>query len=159
MTPRKPRASPITQRQISAVNNFHSLGMRGEPVEVKAARAKSRDLEHGEQVVVINWWSYACGTYDLPEIALFAIPNGGKRGMITGARLKAEGVRAGVSDLFLAVARGVWHGAFCELKAEKGRLSESQESFMVDMAVLGYRTEVCYGADESIEFIKQYLRG
>lgn len=36
---------------------------------------------------------------------LFAIPDGGRRDAVTGAHLKAEGVRAGVPDMFLAVPR------------------------------------------------------
>src|SRR5688572_6150019 len=51
--------------------------------------------EHQEQCAVIQWWGHAHHSYQLPVFALFAIPNGGARDVITGARLKAEGVRRG----------------------------------------------------------------
>lgn len=49
--------------------------------------------EHDQQVAVVEW-------YDLNGIPVFAIPNGGIRHKRTAAMLKAEGVKAGVPDLF-----------------------------------------------------------
>ena len=46
---------------------------------------------------------------------LFAIPDGGRRDAVTGAHLKAEGVRAGGPDMFLAVPRQNAPGLFPEL--------------------------------------------
>ena len=73
--------------------------------------------EHQEQSAVISWWALAHRQYGLPEFALFAIPNGGARDVITGARLKAEGVRRGVVDLMLAKPNGTFSGLFIEMKA------------------------------------------
>ena len=39
------------------------------------------------------------------HFVMYHIPNGGRRNKITGARLKAEGVVAGVPDVFLASPR------------------------------------------------------
>ena len=61
--------------------------------------------EHEEQVKVFTWarWAEAAR----PELALlFAVPNGGRRDKVTAGRLKAEGVKAGVLDIWLPVARG-----------------------------------------------------
>jgi hypothetical protein len=52
--------------------------------------------EHLEQVRLVSWFRK---TY--PEHRIFAIPNGGGRSMGQGAILKAEGVSAGVPDLFV----------------------------------------------------------
>ena len=50
--------------------------------------------EHREQAALFEWARYAGGRY--PELALlFAVPNGGRRDAVTGARLKSEGVKAG----------------------------------------------------------------
>ena len=56
--------------------------------------------EHRIQAGLFKWFKLASARH--PELALlFAIPNGGARDPITGAMLKAEGVKRGVPDLFL----------------------------------------------------------
>ena len=71
--------------------------------------ARARNSEHAEQVALFKWAEFAAARW--PELTLMhAIPNGGHRNKITAARLKAEGVRAGVPDICLPVARGGWHG-------------------------------------------------
>lgn len=57
----------------------------------------------------------------------FAIPNGGARNVITGAKLKAEGVVAGAPDLCIVLSDG--QIVFVELKAKAGRLSPAQVDF------------------------------
>lgn len=60
------------------------------------------------------------------DVLWFHVPNGEKRDVITGAKLKRMGVVAGVSDL-IVVRRGL--SLFVEIKAEGGRQSESQRAF------------------------------
>jgi hypothetical protein len=118
--------------------------------------------EHAEQVAVINWCFAMMRTY--PELDLiFAIPNGamlggGKVGAIRANALKAEGLRPGVCDLFLPVARGKWHGFFIEMKTQIGKLSDNQKEFIAGVEKQGYYTAVCYGADEAIEQLIFYLQ-
>src|SRR5574343_479576 len=57
----------------------------------------------------------------IPELKwLHHIPNGGSRGndvrsqQIRGAQLKAQGVKSGVSDVFLPVKRGQFSGLYIE---------------------------------------------
>jgi hypothetical protein len=52
--------------------------------------------EHFEQCELVMWFRQ---TYF--GVRVFAIPNGGQRSISTAARLKAEGVCAGVPDLFI----------------------------------------------------------
>ena len=88
------------------------------------------NVEHLEQVHVIHWWDTIAKANGIPECLLFAIPNGGYRTKRTGAMLKAEGMRAGVPDLFLAVPRGGFGGLFIEMKRPVGgRLSPAQKEF------------------------------
>lgn len=55
------------------------------------------------------------------------IPNGGYRKPSEAARFRALGVRAGVPDIFLPVARGGYHGLWIELKRRRGgRVSGEQ---------------------------------
>ena len=114
--------------------------------------------EHAAQVAVMKWAALACGS--MPELRLlFAIPNGGARNVITGARLKAEGVRAGVPDLFLPVARHDCHGLFIEMKSSKGVTTRLQDAWLYALDAEGYRVEVCRSAQAAIDTITEYLKG
>lgn len=84
------------------------------------------------------------------------IPNEGKRSLQTAATLKAMGMRSGVSDLFIALPKGGYHGAWIELKTRKGRISDAQEQFFADMQRAGYYTALCRGFDEAIATISHY---
>lgn len=117
-----------------------------------------KTLEHTEQVNLMKWWSLSCHKYGLDERLLFAIPNGGERNVIVAARLKAEGVRAGVPDLFLACAHSTYHGLFIEMKKPKGgRVSDNQKSFIELLKERGYATAVCRGWSEARSAIESYL--
>ena len=96
-----------------------------------------------------------------PELALlYAIPNGGKRSIKTARMLKATGVKAGVPDMCLPVPRYPYHGLYIELKRRKGgRVSEKQSEWLQDLRKEGYKTCVCYGSDETIQVIEDYLKG
>ena len=95
-----------------------------------------------------------------PELGLlYAIPNGGKRAIKTAIALKAQGVKSGVPDMCLPVARGGYHGLYIELKRQKGGVvSETQKSWITALAEQGYKAVVCRGADEAIGTIKEYLQ-
>jgi hypothetical protein len=121
-----------------------------------------RSIEHHIAVAVMNWWAYACKRYKLDEKLLHAIPNGGQRNIIVASKLKAEGVRAGVSDYFLAVPRRAFHGLYLELKAgggafRRGALSKEQAYFGALVVGQGYEFKVAYGTEEAIEAVENYL--
>lgn len=88
-----------------------------------------------------------------PEYAacLFAIPNGGARGLLEAKRLKAEGVMAGVADLFLMVGGVSTHGLFIEMKTTIGNQSPAQKDFM-DTAMFQ-----CYADGADTDFAVQPL--
>jgi hypothetical protein len=121
-----------------------------------------KKTEHSEQVTVIDWCFDMLRIY--PELDLiFAIPNGamlggGRVGAIRANSLKAEGMRPGVCDLFLPVARGKWHGMFIEMKTEIGKLSDNQKEFIASVEQQDYYAVVCFGADEAIEQLTFYLQ-
>ncbi len=64
----------------------------------KNIRKKPKDEEHKIQVSMVEWFRMK---YPSMRHNLFAVPNGGRRDAVTGAKLKAEGVLAGVADLIL----------------------------------------------------------
>ena len=114
--------------------------------------------EHEEQVRVFTWARWAEATY--PELALlFAVPNGGRRDKVTAARLKAEGVKAGVLDIWFPVARGRYHGLVIELKTRTGRLTPEQKAWIEALTAQGWKALMCRGAAATVEVIELYLDG
>jgi hypothetical protein len=77
----------------------------------------------------------------------YAIPNGGKRDVITAARLKAEGVVPGTPDMGFVLPFG--QAGFIEFKADNGRQSESQTQVETTITHLGARYEVAHSVDEA----------
>ena len=115
--------------------------------------------EDTEQAHIFAWAAWASGKY--PELDLMHhIPNGGKRSKSEAARFKAQGVKAGVPDIFLPCARGGYHGLYIELKRTKGgKLSAAQKEWIDALRGQGYKVIVCYGFDEAREVIINYLEG
>lgn len=107
-----------------------------------------KHLEHQHQVALIAWAHRmrlppAADVEEGATIAfyLLAIPNGGARSPREGARLKAEGVKPGVSDLLLPLRRGGFAGLWFELKAPGEKPTPKQQDWLRRMARAGYRAE------------------
>lgn len=113
--------------------------------------------EAEEQATLFSW--AAMNSARNPELKLmFHIPNGGARKPSEAARFKAEGVKPGVPDIFLPVARAPFHGLFIELKRQRsGKLSDHQKKWLNDLNREGYLAEVAYGWQEAAELILDYL--
>ena len=71
--------------------------------------------------------------------------------------MKGEGVRAGVTDLCLALPRNGYCGAYIEMKIRPKTPSENQIRFMDTMRAVGYATAICYTLDEFMTFINDYM--
>lgn len=97
---------------------------------------------------------------DLKGIPVFHIPNGGYRNKAEAAHLKAQGVRPGVPDLCVPVARYGYHGLYIEMKAKKnGRVSAYQQRWLALLRENGYCAYVCNGTDAAIRLLDQYMTG
>ena len=127
-------------------------------------RARHRHLEAQHQRALIQWAQIARlpAAPDIEPDAmladyLFAIPNGGKRDAREAALMKAEGVKAGVSDLMLPIARHGAHGLWVEMKAGDGSENSNQRAWRRRMALAGYRAVVCRGWMEAREALTEYL--
>ena len=105
------------------------------------------DLEHQVQKAI-------CQYLDLRGVCYFAIPNGGKRNVITAKKLKAEGVKAGVPDLCI-IKDG--QAFFLEVKRPasttggKGRLSPAQKEMIERIETAGGEVKVVYSVADVIE--------
>lgn len=109
-----------------------------------------------EQEALFRWALLSRGSF--PELdLLFHIPNGGSRHPKEAAHLKRQGVKAGVPDLFLPVARGEYHGLFIELKVGKNKPTDRQEGWIKQLSDEGYAVKVCYGWEAARKTITGYL--
>ena len=121
--------------------------------------------EHAHQSALFCWInSEGCRVWPSLQWA-HAIPNGGDRNPAVAGRLKAEGVKAGVFDIFVPVARGRWHGLYVEMKkpgrereTDKG-ISDAQRRFGLAMHEQGYYTTVNYSWLTARVVICSYMQG
>jgi len=112
--------------------------------------------EHNEQVALFQWAAYSESS--IPQLRyLFAIPNGGHRHKAVAARMKAEGVKAGVPDIFLAYPTGEYCGLFIEMKFGTNKPTEKQNEWLSMLERAGYMTVVCYGFEDAKREILEYL--
>lgn len=113
--------------------------------------------ESAEQIALFAWAAYEAGAHPALRL-LHHIPNGGYRTPSEAARFTREGVRSGIPDICLPVARGVYHGLYIELKRSKGgKLSEAQAQWLENLREQGYYAVRCDGADAAIREILGYL--
>jgi len=104
--------------------------------------------EHEEQVGLVNWFRDR-----FPMVLIFAIPNGEKRSISVARRLKAEGVKAGVPDLFVPE----WD-LWIEMKRrEGGRLSAEQKDVIRYLECIGDTVIVGEGAGDASRQILKFI--
>ncbi len=118
------------------------------------AQAMTRDPEHQLQVACVNWFNFQ---YPMLRGCLVAVPNGGRRDAITGARLKAEGATAGVADLILFQQRGRSGVLLIEMKTKTGRQSAAQRQWQDIVEAQGYRYVICRSLYEFMRNINSYI--
>ena len=113
--------------------------------------------EHDEQVQLITWARLNAWKY--PELKmLLAIPNGGHRHKSVAGKLRAEGVRAGVPDLFLPVPAGDYCGMWVEMKRRKrSTTSPEQKEWIAALLANHYHVIVAKGWEEARDGIEEYL--
>lgn len=112
--------------------------------------------EHAHQVALFMKVSKYLDKYH--ELKwLYAIPNGGERNVAVAGRLKAEGVKSGVSDLCLPVARCGHHGLYIEMKKPGGKESDKQKEFGAFLKEHGYFYCCCYHWEEAWKTISWYM--
>jgi len=143
--------------------------LRDEPLAKR--RKPPREPEHRAQVGLVKWAALTriphfrgspasdVEVSDTVADHLLAIPNGGARSPRTAGRLKAEGVKAGVWDLFLPLARLGYLGLWIEMKSDTGDVSPEQKKFRARVERAGFATLVCrenWGL--GAEAIAAYLR-
>lgn len=119
--------------------------------------------EHSLQSLVIEWAQRHEGRH--PELRwLHSSLNGifipGPRGLVARIinHMKQEGMKRGIADLFLPVARRGFHGLYMELKRdESAKLKPEQVEFLEFVASQGYCDKVIRSYEEAVETLQWYL--
>lgn len=80
--------------------------------------------------------------------------------MVAMVKLKRMGLKPGMPDLCIPVARNGYHGLYIELKrAEGGVLTEHQVFWLARLNQLGYLAVCARGYDEGMKVIQDYFKG
>lgn len=146
--------------RMSAAEYQAMLHPQKQPAQKSAPQKKPTlpiPTESEEQRAVMDWAELASGKW-LELRLLYHVPNEGRRSMATGGRMRAEGLKSGVPDLCLPVARAGYHGLYIEMKRTQGsKTSQEQKEWLEALAAEGYKTALCRGAEEAIEEMESYL--
>ena len=152
-----PEEAQAMQQGVS-VKSHSSLSERSSKKRSTTQKPRKSDVEGQEQMTLIAWFR---STYPQYADLLIHIPNGGyRKNAFEGWRLKQQGVRAGVSDLFLPVARNGCHGLWIEFKAAPpfdAVVSDAQKEWIGLMSKEGYAAYICKGVTEAADVLKGYL--
>lgn len=120
-----------------------------------ARRKAPSDEEHRTQVSCVRWFNLK---YPHLRGRLFAVPNGGRRDAVTGAKLKAEGVVPGVSDLILLKSNHRYGALLIEMKTTKGCQSASQRWWQSVISENDeYKYVVCRSLDDFMREVTAFL--
>lgn len=118
-------------------------------------RGKPKNDEHRIQSACVRWFRLK---YPKLKNVLFAVPNGGRRDAITGARLKDEGMLPGVADLILLKSNR-FYGALCvEMKKPGEYQRPVQKDWQKECEANGNKYVVIRSLDEFIKVVDNYLK-
>lgn len=126
-------------------------------------RAQGHDYEGSEQEALISWlhgeWRRGSDVGQAYPVT-YHVPNGGQRSKKTGADLKRQGVKAGVSDLVVMEGRGGLLGLYMEFKATPPRhaaLASSQRDWLALADARGYGALHVRGLEEGRRALREYM--
>lgn len=108
-------------------NMSHSFRENGEWKSSEQIQNKRKCVQHEakQQELLFEWAHMAKCTY--PELdMMYHVPNGGSRNEIEAAKLKKQGVKKGVPDIHLPVARGKYHSIYIEMKVRPNKPTSTQ---------------------------------
>lgn len=112
--------------------------------------------EMQEQKTLFDWAKLNEAAH--PELKMmFHVPNEGKRSVVGGAELKRAGLKSGVPDVILPVARSGYNGLAIEMKVDHNRPTEKQKEWLRGFSREGWKVYVCWGWDIAAHVISEYM--
>lgn len=121
-----------------------------------AARAHGKRSEDQELVAFFDWVRWNESGDSLFSL-IFHIANERKTSPRAGAYLKRKGVRAGIPDVCVPVARHGYSAMYVELKIKPNKISDAQKERMLALHGAGNCVRVAWSAQELINLVKWYL--
>ena len=113
-------------------------------------------LESQIQCALVEWAHWNRGKYPSLEL-LYAIPNGGKRNPREAVRMKLEGVKPGMPDLCLPVARHGCISLYLETKTPDGTLTASQKKMFPLLQAERNEVIIVRTVQEGIDYLEAWL--
>lgn len=107
--------------------------------------------EHEEACVLADWLTHR-------GLVFAHVPNEARRSFSLAARLKREGMSAGVPDylIFSPSSSSDARGFAIELKRRTGgRVTPAQRGWLEDLRACGWECKVARGADEAIQWLTE----
>lgn len=124
----------------------------------KKRRGPNKQEERSDQISFILWMRMVH-----PKVLTIISPinkfaGDAKQQMIQAVIRKKMGYIKGTLDVFIPKARKGYNGLFLEFKKEKdGKVSPEQVAIIEMLQADGYKTVVCFGYDEAVKAVQQYL--
>lgn len=134
-----------------------------EPVQIDALKPKKKrqNIEEVEQIKFNIWFDKFLWEKD---IRWFHSPNGGGRNPREGEKFKRMGVKAGVPDIILPMARvtsrSSYHGLVIELKKPDGKMSdvsETQNDWLEWFKRQNWSVHVAFGFEQAKAIVLDYF--
>jgi hypothetical protein len=141
-------------------------------------RPDTQKQKQSEAAIQAQFHIWLWNTYPETRGLCWHTPNGGKREKIEAARLKAQGVVAGVPDYFCAIPRqqlddrpwpvgpspAKWyHGLFIEFKEPGANMNtdhvKKQKAIQDGLRLQNYRVEICSSFEQAVQVFKEYYNG
>lgn len=114
--------------------------------------------ENQHQTALFKWTRQPQVRAIWPELKLlYHIKNETKEGPAQVAVDRAMGVKKGVPDLCLPVARGKYHALYIEMKTERGKTSQAQAWWIQALGDAGAFACVCKGWQSAAKMLEWYL--
>lgn len=137
------RRSPFLADDLPA-----ALSKGAKPARKRIHTVSDQASEHQIQCAVARYLDLALD--GIPNCIWWAVPNGGFRDVRTASKLKAEGVKPGVSDIMI-----LWGGRLIciEMKTAKGRQSPEQVEWADAATIAG----AAYYVARSVEQVEEFL--
>lgn len=131
---------------------------KAEPWGAPKKRAKPRQIERQEQIKFNVWFDKFLWS---KGYRWFHPANGGSRGnAIEGVNFKRMGVKAGVPDVILPMARKSYHGLVIELKRPDGKLydlADEQIGWLDWFTGQNWSVHLAFGFEEAQSVVKDYF--
>jgi hypothetical protein len=123
------------------------------------AKRQIRHIEHDEQVQFFIYMRILEDEGITEAGMAFAVPNGVRVASIkTAKRAVNEGMRAGIPDILIPVARDKRHGLAIEMKIPPNRSTAKQKEWQQKFRMWGWEVAECHSAKHALKVFIDYCK-